>query len=168
MTKIISVVLSVIFGVLVISLVANAVTTISTNLDTDGTLTVDGHSTLTSASSTVTSQTGNFMVNGYATTTATNGNIATNGTLAVTSTTVLTGDVTMSGGNDGLIITTTNTATSSIDVGCIQMYATSTETAVHLTFATAALATTTTQIGTGDTDGTYGGVVVWRFGACPI
>ena len=149
MTKVISVALAVIFGVLLVSIVADAVTTISTNLDTDGTLNADGAATLGST----------LTVTGATTLSS---------TLTVDTTSTLTGDVIMSGGNDGLIITTSNTATSSIDVGCIQMYATSTETAVHLTFATAQLATTTTQIGTGDTDGTYGGVVVWRFGACPI
>ena len=174
MTRVISVVLSVIFGVLVISLAVNAATTISTNIATDGnatitgTLGVTGHTTLTTASSTITSQTGNFLVNGYATTTATNGNIATAGTLAVTGASTLTGDVTMSGGNGALVITTTNAATSTIQVGCLQMYATSTETAVHLTFATAQMATTTTQIGVGDTNGTHGGVVIWRYGTCPI
>lgn len=168
MTKIISVILSVIFGVLVITIAANAVSTISTNISTDGTLSVTGLTTLTNASSTITSQTGNFMVNGYATTTASNGNIATAGTLTVTGASTLTGDVTMSGGNGALSITTSNTATSTLEVGCLQMYATSTATAIHLTFATAQMATTTTQGGTGDTTGTYGGDVIWRYGACPI
>src|SRR3989344_940070 len=53
MTKIISVVLAVMFGVLVVSFVANAVTTISTNVDTDGNLVVDGTSTLTGLTSMV-------------------------------------------------------------------------------------------------------------------
>src|SRR3989344_5342720 len=148
-TKIISVVLSVIFGVLFISLVANAVTTISTNITTDGnatitgTLGVTGVTTLVNASSSVTSQTGNFMVNGFATTTAANGNIATAGTLAVTGVSTLTGDVTMSGGSGALVITTTNAATSTIQVGCIQTYATSTATAVRLVLSSAASSTPT-------------------------
>ena len=147
MTKIISVVLSVVFGVLFVSLVASAVTTISTNIATDGnatitgTLGVTGHTTLTTASSTITSQTGNFMVNGYATTTASNGNIETSGDITVT---------------------TANNATSTITVGCVQMYATSTATAVHLTFGSAAHATTTTQ------GVTSTGLVAWIYGACPI
>ena len=95
-------------------------------------------------------------------------NISTGGTLSVTDTTTLTGDVTMSGGNGALTITTTGAATSTVSVGCYQTYATSTNTAIHITFATAQMATTTTQGGTGDTTGTYGGLVVWRYGACPI
>ncbi|MDO8565447.1 MAG: hypothetical protein Q7R67_02420 [bacterium] len=47
MTKIISVVLATVFGVLLVSLVVNAATTISTNVQTDGTLSVTGASTLT-------------------------------------------------------------------------------------------------------------------------
>jgi len=138
-TKIVSVVLSVMFGVLFVSLVADAVTTISTAIVTAGNIT-------TSA-----------------------GNIeATAGTLTVGSTSVLTGDVIMSGGSGALVITTTNAATSTIAVGCLQTYATSTATAIHLTFATDELATTTSQGGTGDTTGTYGGLVAWRYGACPI
>lgn len=133
-----------------------------------GAFTVTGHSALTTASSTITSQTGNFLVNGYATTTALNGNIETAGTLTVTGASTLTGDATFSGGNGAITVTTTNAATSTISVGCLQMHATSTATAVHITFATAQIATTTSQGGTGDTTGTYGGVVVWRYGACPI
>ncbi|MDO8728761.1 MAG: hypothetical protein Q7K26_02595 [bacterium] len=169
MTKIISVVLTVVFGVLLISLVANAVTTISTNITTDGnatitgTLGVTGVTTLTNASSTITSQTGNFMVNGFATTTATNGNIATAGTLAVTGTSVLTGDVTMSGGSGALVITTSNSATSTIQVGCVQMYATSTDTAVRLTFGLPGQEATTTTQGAASI-----GNVVWQYGSCPI
>ena len=95
-------------------------------------------------------------------------NIVTEGTLSVTGISTLTGDVTMSGGDGALTLTTTNSATSTIAVGCVGTYATSTDTAIHLTFATAQLATTTSQGGTGDTTGTYGGLVAWRYGACPI
>jgi hypothetical protein len=174
MTKIISVVLSVIFGVLFVSLVVNAVTTISTNITTDGnatitgTLGVTGVTTLGNASSTITSQTGNFMVNGYATTTALNGNIATAGTLAVTGVSTLTGDVTLSGGNGALSLTTTNAATSTLEVGCVQTYATSTVTAIHLTFAIGQISTGTSQGGAGDTTASTTGTVLWRYGACPI
>jgi len=69
-------------------------------------------------------------------------------TLNVTSTSVLTGDVTLSGGASALTITTTNTATSSLRVGCIDTYATSTATAIRLS------ATTTP------------GVAVWTYGSC--
>ena len=51
MTRIISVVLAVVFGVLVISLVVDAASTISTNIETGGTLSVTGASTLTGLTS---------------------------------------------------------------------------------------------------------------------
>jgi len=95
-------------------------------------------------------------------------NLATGGTLTVDTTSLLTGDVTMSGGDGALTITSTNSATSTISVGCVGTYATSTATAIHLTYAAAQIATTTSQGGAGDTTGTYGGLVVWRYGACPI
>ena len=161
MTQVVTVILAVIFGVLLITLSANAVSTISTNISTGGTLDVTGHTTLTTASSTITSQTGNFLVNGYATTTALNGNIATAGTLTVTGASTLTGDVTMSGGNGALTITTSNSATSTLVVGCIQTYATSTETAVNMQFhASSTLANST--------NGATAGLVVWKYGSCPI
>ncbi|MEK7461512.1 MAG: hypothetical protein AAB586_00345 [Patescibacteria group bacterium] len=132
MTKIISVVLAVVFGVLVVSLVTNAVTTISTSITTAGDIT-------TSA-----------------------GNIAaTTGTLTVGGVSTLTGDVTMSGGNGGLTLTTANNATSTIQVGCIQMYATSTATAVRFLFhASTTISTTVT--------GTAAGYLLWGYGTCPF
>lgn len=136
-TKIVSVVLAVMFGVLFVSLVANAVTTISTAITTAGNITTS------------------------------DGNIeATAGTLTVGGISTLTGDVTMSGGNGALTLTTTNAATSTAVIGCYQTYATSTNTAIHLTFATAQMATSTSQGATAD--GLSTGVVVWKYGACPI
>jgi hypothetical protein len=76
-----------ILAVLVIQGAAIAATTISTNISTEGTLGVTGHSTLTTSSSTVVSMTGNFMINGFATTTAASGNIATEGNMSVATTT---------------------------------------------------------------------------------
>ena len=137
MARIISVILAVVFGVLVISLVVDAASTISTNLATGGTLTVDGASTLT-------------------------GNVTAAGTLAVTGASTLTGDVTMSGGSGALVITTTNAATSTIQVGCIQTTATSTETPVRLVLSSAASSTPT--FGAGNA---VGGVS-WQYGTCPI
>ena len=58
-------------------------------------------------------------------------------------------DLTLSGGD--LTVTTTNTATSSIEVGCVDSYATSTATAVRLS------ATTTVTGGT---------IALWVFGSC--
>lgn len=56
-------------------------------------------------------------------------------------------------------LTTSNTATSSLVVGCIQFYATSTATAGHLEFNTQS----TTTI-----NGASAGSVAWKYGACPI
>ncbi|MBI1974601.1 MAG: hypothetical protein HYS51_02010 [Candidatus Zambryskibacteria bacterium] len=83
MTKIISVVLAVVFGVLVVSLVADAVTTISTNVDTDGNLVVDGTSTLTGLTSMVQASSTRFSVHdtayfgGSATTSITSAGVIT-------------------------------------------------------------------------------------------
>ncbi|MDO8590059.1 MAG: hypothetical protein Q7R69_02205 [bacterium] len=141
-TKIVSVVLAVMFGVLFISLVANAVTTISTAISTAGNIT-------TSA-----------------------GNIeATAGTLTVGLTSTLTGDVTMSGGDGALTVTSaSNSATSTLVVGCIEMHATSTVTPIHLTFASSTMATTSWQSGTGGdaATGLSTGVMLWKYGACPV
>jgi hypothetical protein len=69
----VSVTLAVVLSVLVVTATVGAATTISTNIDTGGTLTVSGVSALN----------GDVRVNGYATTTAASGNIATEGSLKV-------------------------------------------------------------------------------------
>ena len=74
---------AVVAGVFLVGMVAQAATTITTNIQTDGTLSVTGLSSFTNASSTLLSTSGNFMVNGFATTTASNGNFATAGTVSV-------------------------------------------------------------------------------------
>lgn len=120
---------SVLAAIGLIALSVSAATTISTNISTGGTLSVTGASTLTgaatlsstlnvtglatlgNASTTILSTTGNFMVNGFATTTASNGNIATAGTLSVTGASTLTGAVTTSG---SLTVGTTASSTSLI------------------------------------------------------
>src|SRR3989344_3134449 len=89
--------LAVLVSVFFVVMAVEAAATISTNVNAGGTLTVSGHSSLATASSTITSQTGNFMVNGFATTTASNGNIATAGTLTVTGASTLTGAQTLTG-----------------------------------------------------------------------
>ena len=78
--------LSVVLSVLVIVSVVSAATTISTNIDTGGTLNVTGKTTLTNASTTMISSTGDLWVNGYATTTASNGNIDTAGNISAVGT----------------------------------------------------------------------------------
>jgi hypothetical protein len=68
-----------------------------------------------------------------------------------------TGDVVIGGGDDGLIVTSANTATSSIEVGCWQSYATSTATALKLMF---------TASTTAPTNGS-GIIPVVSYGTCP-
>lgn len=62
-----------------------------------------------------------------------------------------TGDSTFGGGINGINVTTTNTATSSLIVGCVQSYATSTASPIRLS------ATTTASGGT---------IALWVFGSC--
>jgi hypothetical protein len=63
-------------------------------------------------------------------------------------------DLTFNGGSGAVNITTTNAATSSLTVGCINMYATSTLTAGKVT-----LSPTLTASGTR--------VISWDYGTCP-
>jgi len=77
--------------------------------------------------------------------------IQTSGTLTGGAST-FSGDVT---------VTTSNTATSTLTVGCIQMYATSTATAVRLEFST------TTQLASYPNGTVPTGSVAWRYGTCP-
>lgn len=57
-------------------------------------------------------------------------------------------------------LTTGNTSTSTLIVGCIQTYATSTATPVYLALGSSSAATTTY--------GTLGrGSLAWQFGSCP-
>lgn len=204
MTKIVSVILAVVFGVLLISLVVNAASTISTNVQTDGTLSVTGASTLTGLTSMIQASSTRFSVHdklyvgGSATTT-----INSSGDLLVVGSTTLQaftfttatgtsatttnffsttasstnlsaasatlGNLTVKQG-ETTTLTTANAATSTLVVGCMQTYATSTETAIHLTFATDNMATTSSQSGTGGdaATGLSTGVVIWKYGACPI
>jgi hypothetical protein len=78
-----AVVLASIVGVFVVVSTVSATTTISTNINTEGTLTVTGQSALATASTTDVTVAGSLWVNGYATTTASNGNIATKGSVTV-------------------------------------------------------------------------------------
>jgi hypothetical protein len=85
---------------------------------------------------------------------------ASGDTLTLTGTATFSQDTTFSGGDGAIVVTTTNAATSSIEVGCTQTYATSTATPVVLQFSTANEATTTFS-------GTGFGLVAWQFGSCP-
>lgn len=79
--------------------------------------------------------------------------------LAVTDDATITDDLTVSGGS--FTLTTSNTATSSATIGCIQMYATSTATAWRL--ALSSIASTTALHGGGNADV----AVMAQYGTCP-
>lgn len=74
------------------------------------------------------------------------------------------GSNTIINGSGNISQPTTNTATSTATVGCVQTYATSTATAVRMTFSLPSqnAATTTSQ------GGSSIGNVVWQYGVCPI
>lgn len=80
-----------------------------------------------------------------------------NGTTVIDS----TGDITASGGN--LIVTTSNTATSTATIGCVQTYATSTDTAIRFGMDLTSTSTASNQYGTA-----VGGLVTWGYGNCPF
>jgi len=71
------------------------------------------------------------------------------------------GDATFSGRDGGIVVTTSNSATSSIEAGCFTSYATSTATAVRLVFGSGVYATTSTS-GTNTI-----GLMGWQYGTCP-
>lgn len=185
----IAVTLSVIASVLFITGIISAATTISTNISTGGTLSVVGQSTLGGQASTTrlsVNETSYF--GGSATTTiGIGGNITGGGTLVVygqstlggqASTTRLSvnetayfgGTATTTFSKTGNITSgTTNSATTTLTIGCIQMYATSTDTAIRLEFGVNHMASTTFRTG-GSTAGQAnqsGGQVVWVYGSCP-
>jgi hypothetical protein len=83
--------------------------------------------------------------------------------LTIDSSGAITSDATVSGGT--VNVTTTNAATSTIIAGCVQGYATSTVTPVHLEFSTTTSLATYSG-GAAPTAG-LGGGVSWRYGACP-
>lgn len=63
----------------------------------------------------------------------------------------------------GLTVTTTNSATSTSALGCIQTVATSTATPIALVFST--VATSSTNVANGQTPN---GFVLWKYGSCPF
>lgn len=72
----------------------------------------------------------------------------------------VTGDTTLGGGSGALVITTTDAATSTVQVGCIQTTATSTASPIKLLVNQSATTTTLNSA-------TVRGVVLWAFGTCP-
>lgn len=83
-------------------------------------------------------------------------------TLNVTGVPTFTADAVFNGGASGITVTTSNTATSSIIVGCVNTYATSTATAIKMFPGAINTSASTTYTG-----GTVGGFVVWAYGNCP-
>lgn len=90
------------------------------------------------------------------------GNLSVTGTSVLTGATTFTGDMTLNGGNGALEITTSNSATSTVDVGCIETTATSTATKIRLLIGSIA---TTSPSHTGNNSV---GHVLWGYGSCPI
>lgn len=114
-------------GVFAVVAVVQAATTISTDIQTDGALSVTGLSSLTTASTSgAVSIAGNLWVGGNATTTASSGNFATKGTLAVTGASTLTGGVTV--GSAGSSIGTLLVGTCAVTPGAIGATASTTVT----------------------------------------
>lgn len=85
------------------------------------------------------------------------GNLTVTGASAFTGAPTFTADATFNGGDGGIVVTTSNTATSSIEVGCWQSYATSTDTALKLMFVASS---------TAPTNGS-GVIPVVSYGTCP-
>ncbi|MDO8481628.1 MAG: hypothetical protein Q7S75_00920 [bacterium] len=138
---------------LVVSAV-QATTTISTDITTEGALNVTGVSTFTgkavmgNASSTLLSNSGASWFTGDT-------------TLGHASTTQLTSSGTV-------WITTSNSATSTLSVGCIQTTATSTATPIKLTlFATSTVNIDGASVTSGFGGSAVQGFVLWAFGSCP-
>ena len=88
--------------------------------------------------------------------------IETSANFEVGGTSTLTGDVTLSGGDNALVVTTTNAATSTIDFGCLQTTATSTLTPIRFVISSAGTSTATYGAGSAN------GGVSWQYGTCPI
>lgn len=149
--KPIALVLSVVLSVLLVTGLVQAATTISANITTEGTLSVASLGTLGSASTTILSVNNTAFFGATATTT-----INGAGDLFVVGSTTLQ-NFTFRNATS----THSNTATSTLVVGCVQMYATSTATAVRLEFGVNNMASTTYS------NVTANGQVAWRYGTCP-
>lgn len=99
------------------------------------------------------------------------GNQIVDGTVSFVGTVMQTGKALFTGGiyasstiqtSGPLVNYTTNSATSTTSLGCIQATATSTATPIKLTFSQGSLTATSTFSGT-----VTGGFVIWAFGSCP-
>ena|SRR3989344_2168892 len=167
------------FALFVAAGIAQAATTISTNISTGGTLSVTGVSTFVNSSTTQSATIGGpLWVGGHATTTAA-GALTLDSTLNVTGvSTFVNSSTTQSatiggplwvGGNAtttaagaltlrGPLTVTNPAATSTATVGCVVTTATSSATSIRLLFNTQA---TTTSIN----GNTVQGVVLWGYGS---
>ena len=148
------------------AVMVQSATTISTNISTGGTLGVTGLSTLTAgfvsqASSTVV---GAGTVTGAATI---GGAVWASSTLQATGASRFYADAIFDGGIDALTLTHADTATSSITVGCIDTYATSTASPIkYMLFASSTLNIDGASVTGGFGGGTMEGLVLWGFGSC--
>lgn len=84
--------------------------------------------------------------------------ISGTGDITTTDDLIVTDDATVSGGN--LTVTTSNSATSTASLGCIQTTATSTATPVKVRFSIASTTLTTAGV-------TSNGLMAWSYGNCP-
>lgn len=80
----------------------------------------------------------------------------------ITSAGALTSDGAFTSGGT-VTVTTTNAATSTTKLGCIQTVATSTASPIILVFGTSFTGTTTLPTGAANS----AGLVAWKFGTCP-
>jgi len=132
--------------------------TISTNIATDGTLAVTGASTLTgrvdAAAAVAASST--LQVTGA---------VRNYSTLTQTGAATFTADATFNGGIDAITLTHTNAATSSITVGCVDTFATSTASPIMMMFM-GSTTLGTSVLATDYGGGTATGLVLWGFGSC--
>ena len=140
------------------AVMVQSVSTISTNIATDGTLAVTGASTLTGA------VTAAAAVQASSTLQVT-GAVRNYSTLTQTGAATFTADATFNGGIDAITLTHTNAATSSITVGCVDTFATSTASPIMMMFM-GSTTLGTSVLATDYGGGTATGLVLWGFGSC--
>ncbi len=153
-----------------------AATTISTNITTGGTLSVSGLSSLAGFQSTASSSVSSTLNVTDVSTLAgliSSASSTFTGALWASSTLQSTGaarfyaDSTFDGGIDAVTLTHTNAATSSITVGCVDTFATSTGSPIKLMFyASSTLGIDGASVTAGFGGGTQQGLVLWGYGSC--
>lgn len=152
----ISVAVTLLFGAIMVQ----GATTISTNISTEGTLGVTGLSTLTAG---FVSQASSTVVGAQTVT----GAVWASSTLQATGASRFYADSIFDGGIDAVTLTHSNSATSSITVGCVDTFATSTASPIKfMLFATSSTVLNSVTVATDFGGGTMQGLVLWGFGAC--